>query len=60
MSVMIVSSLVESESMLIVCRRDDIWARAAENPLCKHQESRSIYRLFTEGDGRLLGETKIE
>lgn len=39
---------------------DDIWARAVESPLCKGQESRSIWRLFTEEDGGLLGRTKIE
>ena len=39
---------------------DDIWARAAESALCKGQESRSIWRLFEEDDGRLLGKTKIE
>ena len=39
---------------------DDIWARAVESPLCKEQESRSIYRLFSEEDGKLLGKGKIE
>lgn len=39
---------------------DDIWARAAESPLCKHQESRSIWRLFVEEDGKLLGKVKVE
>ena len=39
---------------------DDIWARAVESPYCKEQESRSIFRLFTEEDGKLLGKTKID
>lgn len=39
---------------------DDVWARAVESDLCKDQESRSIWRLFTEEDGKLLGKTKIE
>lgn len=39
---------------------DDIWARAVESPYCKEQESRSIFRLFSEEDGKLLGKTKIE
>ncbi len=39
---------------------DDIWSRAVKSPLCKDQESRSIYRLFTENDGKLLGNVKIE
>lgn len=39
---------------------DEIWSRAVESPLCKDQESRSIWRLFTEEDGRLLGKTKME
>ncbi|KAK3723002.1 hypothetical protein LTR37_002148 [Vermiconidia calcicola] len=39
---------------------DDIWARAVENPLCKAQESRSIYRLFSEDNGQHLGKVKIE
>lgn len=39
---------------------DDIWSRAVESPLCKEQESRSIYRLFTEDDGRGLGKVKVD
>ena len=39
---------------------DRIWARAVENPLCKEQESRSIWRLFTEENGRFLGKAKME
>jgi 3-hydroxyisobutyrate dehydrogenase len=39
---------------------DDIWARAAESLLCKDQESRSIWRLFVEEDGKLLGKVKVE
>ena len=39
---------------------DDIWARAVETPLCKEQESRSIWRLFTKEDGKLLGKVKVE
>lgn len=39
---------------------DDVWARAVENPLTKEQESRSIFRLFTEGNGTHLGRTKVE
>lgn len=39
---------------------DAIWARAVENPLCKAQESRSIYRLFSEDNGQHLGKVKIE
>ena len=39
---------------------DDMWSRAAENPLCKGMESRSVWRLFTEEDGKLLGKTKVE
>ena len=39
---------------------DDIWARAVETPLCKGMESRSIWRLFAEEDGKLLGKVKIE
>ena len=39
---------------------DDIWNRATETDLCKGQESRSIWRLFSEEDGRLLGKTQVE
>lgn len=39
---------------------DDIWSRAVENPLCKEQESRSIYRLFSEDDGKSLGNVKVD
>ena len=39
---------------------DDIWARAVETPLCKEQESRSIWRLFAEENGNLLGKVKVE
>lgn len=39
---------------------DDIWSRAVESPLCKEQESRSIWRLFTEDEGKGLGGVKIE
>ena len=39
---------------------DDIWARATETPLCKGMESRSIWRLFAEEDGNLLGKVKVE
>ena len=39
---------------------DDIWSRAVESPLCKDQESRSIWRLFVEEEGKLLGKTMIE
>ena len=39
---------------------DDIWARAVETPLCKEQESRSIWRLFAEEGGSLLGKVKVE
>ncbi|KAF7189251.1 3-hydroxyisobutyrate dehydrogenase, mitochondrial [Pseudocercospora fuligena] len=38
----------------------DIFARAVDNPLCAGQESRSVWRLFTEDDGNHLGKTKIE
>ena len=39
---------------------DDIWSRAVESPYTKGQESRSIWRLFTEENGKPLGKTKIE
>ena len=39
---------------------DDVWSRAVESPLCREQESRSIYRLFHEEGGKGLGKTKIE
>lgn len=38
----------------------DIFARAVETPLCRGQESRSVWRLFTEDGGKHLGKTKIE
>lgn len=38
----------------------DVYARAVESPLCKDQESRSIYRLFVVEDGKLLGNSKVE
>ncbi|KXT16124.1 hypothetical protein AC579_5073 [Pseudocercospora musae] len=38
----------------------DIFARAVKNPLCAGQESRSVWRLFTEDDGKHLGKTKID
>ena len=39
---------------------DDIWARAAESELCAGMESRSIWRLFVEDEGRGLGKVKVE
>ncbi len=39
---------------------DDVWARAVESPHCKGQESRSIWRLFVEEEGKGLGKTKVE
>ena len=39
---------------------DDIWARAVESDLCKGMESRSIWRLFVEEEGKGLGKTKVE
>ena len=39
---------------------DDIWSRAVESPLCKEQESRSIWRLFADDDGKSLGKVKVE
>jgi 3-hydroxyisobutyrate dehydrogenase len=37
-----------------------VYARGVESPLCKEQESRSVFRLFTEDGGKGLGNTKIE
>ncbi|KAK5172093.1 uncharacterized protein LTR77_003731 [Saxophila tyrrhenica] len=39
---------------------DDIWARAVESPMCREQESRSIFRLFAEENGSSLGKVKVE
>jgi hypothetical protein len=39
---------------------DDVWQRAVESPLCQEQESRSIWRLFTEDEGQGLGTVRID
>lgn len=39
---------------------DGIWERASRNELCKGMESRSIWRLFVEDDGKVLGDSRLE
>ncbi|KIW10289.1 hypothetical protein PV08_11251 [Exophiala spinifera] len=38
----------------------DVYARAVKHPRCADKECRSIYRLFSENEGRDLGNTRIE
>lgn len=44
---------VNAKSIMAPVMRD-IWKRAQASPLCQGYEYRSVYRLFSEEDGRAL------
>jgi 3-hydroxyisobutyrate dehydrogenase len=44
---------VNAKSVMAPVMRD-IWKRAQASPLCQGKEYRSLYRLFSEEDGRAL------
>ena len=46
-------SHVNAKSVMAEVMRD-IWKRAANSPLCQGKEYRSLYKLFSEEDGRAI------